>query len=282
MPSAKGRDSRHQLFDENSPEYFPSACCEFLHVQSALYLASFIQLVFVLLLSLLYLLLEQSQFINAVDVFRPGVAFVICTNLVGILCALVGVCSHREQYISTQISILIGLVLLSDLFALLIIFAMAFGARVQLASHLTFQQFLHSFLIDERRWEALLGPFWPYLLAILFHMAAWMFSYADLMNNFGGPSPLDFVTGNGYYMLDEERPKREDEAVELLTAWKRSSPFRRGFLNGGCSDSVLRFGKRGPQHEKKAVPGVLRFGKRAEVPGVLRFGKRMPQVLRFG
>uniref|UniRef100_A0A914GT67 Uncharacterized protein n=1 Tax=Globodera rostochiensis TaxID=31243 RepID=A0A914GT67_GLORO len=172
MPSAKGRDSRHQLFDENSPEYFPSACCEFLHVQSALYLASFIQLVFVLLLSLLYLLLEQSQFINAVDVFRPGVAFVICTNLVGILCALVGVCSHREQYISTQISILIGLVLLSDLFALLIIFAMAFGARVQLASHLTFQQFLHSFLIDERRWEALLGPFWPYLLAILFHMAA--------------------------------------------------------------------------------------------------------------
>uniref|UniRef100_A0A914GVF2 Uncharacterized protein n=1 Tax=Globodera rostochiensis TaxID=31243 RepID=A0A914GVF2_GLORO len=101
-----------------------------------------------------------------------------------------------------------------------------------------------------------------------------MFSYADLMNNFGGPSPLDFVTGNGYYMLDEERPKREDEAVELLTAWKRSSPFRRGFLNG-----VLRFGKRMPGVLRF---GVLRFGKRAEVPGVLRFGKRMPQVLRFG
>uniref|UniRef100_A0A914GTS7 Uncharacterized protein n=1 Tax=Globodera rostochiensis TaxID=31243 RepID=A0A914GTS7_GLORO len=86
-----------------------------------------------------------------------------------------------------------------------------------------------------------------------------MFSYADLMNNFGGPSPLDFVTGNGYYMLDEERPKREDEAVELLTAWKRSSPFRRGFLNGVLRfgkrmPGVLRFGKRGPQHEKKAVP----------------------------
>jgi hypothetical protein len=30
-------------FDENAPEYYPSTCCEFLHVQSALYLASFIQ-----------------------------------------------------------------------------------------------------------------------------------------------------------------------------------------------------------------------------------------------
>ncbi|KAL3115588.1 hypothetical protein niasHT_014265 [Heterodera trifolii] len=130
-----------------------------------------------------------------------------------------------------------------------------------------------------------------------------MFSYADLMNNFGGPSPLDFVSGNSFFILDEERPKREDEAVELLSAWKRSSPFQRGFLNGVQRNyltkkdqfvapgvlrfgkrmpGVLRFGKRGPQHEKKAVPGVLRFGKRADVPGVLRFGKRMPQVLRFG
>ncbi|KAL3123945.1 hypothetical protein niasHT_001775 [Heterodera trifolii] len=176
MPTkSKGSDRNahnQQLFDENAPEYFPSACCEFLHVQSALYLASLIQLVFVLLLSLLYLLLEQSQFINAVDVFRPGVAFVICINLIGILCALAGVCFQREHYISAQISILIGLVLLSDFLALLIIFAMAFGSRVQFASHFTFQQFVHSFLIDDRRWEAFLGPFWPYLLAILFHMAA--------------------------------------------------------------------------------------------------------------
>jgi hypothetical protein len=52
---------------------------------------------------------------------------------------------------------------------------------------------------------------------------------------------------------------------------------------------VLRFGKRANeiQMKKSAVPGVLRFGKRSgDIPGVLRFGKRdpsdIPGVLRFG
>lgn len=94
------------------------------------------QLIFVLTLTLLYLLLEQSQFINAVDVFRPGVGLIVCVNLAGIFCAvcafqvpnhnpthsplthqLAGVCLQQNQLISIQITLLLGLVCLSDLLA---------------------------------------------------------------------------------------------------------------------------------------------------------------------
>ena len=49
---------------------------------------------------------------------------------------------------------------------------MAFGARIKVASQLDARQLVQSLLVNENRWESLLGPFWPYLLAILFHMAA--------------------------------------------------------------------------------------------------------------
>nr|AAW56943.1 FMRFamide-related peptide FLP-18 precursor [Meloidogyne incognita] len=137
-----------------------------------------------------------------------------------------------------------------------------------------------------------------------------MLSYADLMNNFGGPSALD-LAGQGL-LIDDERPKREqnynNDDVHIMTLWKRSPSYGPSFFNTAgdltkkddfIAPGVLRFGKRMPGvlrfgkrdrvviQEKKAVPGVLRFGKRQSqesgaVPGVLRFGKRMPQVLRFG
>jgi hypothetical protein len=87
-----------------------------------------------------------------------------------------------------------------------------------------------------------------------------MLSYADLMNNFGGPSPLDFfgAPGNSLFMLDEERPKRELEEAddEVLGLWKRSP---RGFLNGGQRNYLMK-------KDEFVAPGVLRFGKR--MPGV--------------
>ncbi|GMT04026.1 hypothetical protein PENTCL1PPCAC_26200, partial [Pristionchus entomophagus] len=46
---------------------------------------------------------------------------------------------------------------------------------------------------------------------------------------------------------------------------------------GKRAQAFVRFGKRLSPIEKKEMPGVLRFGKRNEkksVPGVLRFGKR--------
>ncbi|CAK5044164.1 unnamed protein product [Meloidogyne enterolobii] len=79
-----------------------------------------IELAFVFSLTLVYLILEQSQFINAVDVFRPGVGFVVIVNLAGIFCALTGVCLQRDLFISVQIMLLLGLVCLSDLFAFIL------------------------------------------------------------------------------------------------------------------------------------------------------------------
>lgn len=49
---------------------------------------------------------------------------------------------------------------------------MAFGSRIKVGSQLNVQQLVQSMLVNENRWESLLGPFWPYLLAITFHMAA--------------------------------------------------------------------------------------------------------------
>uniref|UniRef100_A0A915MCE7 Transmembrane protein 18 n=2 Tax=Meloidogyne TaxID=189290 RepID=A0A915MCE7_MELJA len=159
MPSEK--NIQIENFDPNAPEFFPSTCCEFLHVKSALYVASFIQLAFVFSLTLVYLILEQSQFINAVDVFRPGVGFV-----------LTGVCLQRDLFISVQIMLLLGLVCLSDLFAFILVFTMAFGSRISLGNSLDAKSLVQSVLVNDQRWEYFLGPFWPYLLAIIFHMTA--------------------------------------------------------------------------------------------------------------
>nr|CAD2123614.1 unnamed protein product [Meloidogyne enterolobii] len=170
MPSEK--NIQIENFDPNAPEFFPSTCCEFLHVKSALYVASFIQLAFVFSLTLVYLILEQSQFINAVDVFRPGVGFVVIVNLAGIFCALTGVCLQRDLFISVQIMLLLGLVCLSDLFAFILVFTMAFGSRISLGNSLDAKSLVQSVLVNDQRWEYFLGPFWPYLLAIIFHMTA--------------------------------------------------------------------------------------------------------------
>jgi hypothetical protein len=84
-----------------------------------------------------------------------------------------------------------------------------------------------------------------------------MLSYSDLMNNFGGPSAIDLIGTNGFF-LDDERPKREEnynnDDIHFMTLWKRSpaSFFNRaGDLN---------------KEDDFVAPGVLRFGKR--MPGV--------------
>jgi len=58
---------------------------------------------------------------------------------------------------------------------------------------------------------------------------------------------------------------------------------------GKRAQSFIRFGRSDGDMQKKEMPGVLRFGKRSpqekkSMPGVLRFGKRsdMPGMLRFG
>ena len=49
---------------------------------------------------------------------------------------------------------------------------MAFGSKISLGHSLDAKSLVQSILVNDQRWEDFLGPFWPYLLAILFHMAA--------------------------------------------------------------------------------------------------------------
>ena len=89
-----------------------------------------------------------------------------------------------------------------------------------------------------------------------------MLSYADLMNNFGGPSALDLV-GQGL-LIDDERPKREQnynkDDVHIMTLWKRSPSYGPSFFNT-AGDLTKK--------DDFIAPGVLRFGKRMPGVGIL-------------
>ena len=52
------------------------------------------------------------------------------------------------------------------------VFTMAFGSRISLGNSLDAKSLVQSVLVNDQRWEYFLGPFWPYLLAIIFHMTA--------------------------------------------------------------------------------------------------------------
>uniref|UniRef100_A0A1I8BQI1 Uncharacterized protein n=1 Tax=Meloidogyne hapla TaxID=6305 RepID=A0A1I8BQI1_MELHA len=85
-----------------------------------------------------------------------------------------------------------------------------------------------------------------------------MLSYADLMNNFGGPNALDLAGQGNSLLIDDERPKRENynnEDVHIMTLWKRSPSYGRSFFS---------------------TTGDLTKKDDFIAPGVLRFGKRMP------
>ncbi|KAH7694115.1 Protein T10E9.8, partial [Aphelenchoides avenae] len=79
---------------------------------------------------------------------------------------LVGVILERNVLVHCQIVILSGLVVVSDVVAFLLVATMAVGTRSRLTAQLP------GYLFNEARLEALLGPFWIYLTAILFHMMA--------------------------------------------------------------------------------------------------------------
>jgi len=73
-------------------------------------------------------------------------------------------------------------------------------------------------------------------------------------------------------IFDEDDIGDNDDEIEEE---KRAMPGVMRFGKRGDMPGVLRFGK-------KSMPGVMRFGKKA-MPGVMRFGKKsMPGVMRFG
>ncbi|CAD5228322.1 unnamed protein product [Bursaphelenchus okinawaensis] len=157
---------KKQPFDEESAEYYPPAFCEFVHASNAVYVAVALQTTFLVTLSILYHYFEENDFIHAVEVFRPALLFIGGANLVGIVFALAGAILEKKSFISFQSLLLTALVFLSDMVALALVTVMAIGSRSK------FTQSVPSYLVNDKKFEALLGPFWIYLCAILFHMLA--------------------------------------------------------------------------------------------------------------
>lgn len=94
-------------FDDRSPLYYPTACCEVLHSSSAVYVSVVLQLVFSLLLLFLYFVLEKHEYIEATWIFRPLVYFLAMVNTLCNIFALYGVIMEQTSVIKYQILILI-------------------------------------------------------------------------------------------------------------------------------------------------------------------------------
>uniref|UniRef100_A0A1I7YMC2 G_PROTEIN_RECEP_F1_2 domain-containing protein n=1 Tax=Steinernema glaseri TaxID=37863 RepID=A0A1I7YMC2_9BILA len=164
--SAEKIPRRILKFREESPLYYPTACCECMHASSAVYICILLQLVFFFCVSLLYYLMENNHYLSAIEVFRPATILLGMVNLVGIGCALFGVVLEKSALIHVQITLLIGLVTLCDLLAFLLILTMAIGNRMR------FTATIPAYFFHTDKFERLLGPFWIYLSAIMLHMTA--------------------------------------------------------------------------------------------------------------
>uniref|UniRef100_A0A0K0DYE4 Transmembrane protein n=1 Tax=Strongyloides stercoralis TaxID=6248 RepID=A0A0K0DYE4_STRER len=163
----KNRSSMYNIaFSSNSPEYYPSQCCESLHASHAVYLSLILQLFFFVCIGILYYMLEQQNYVAAIAVFRPALIFFGIVNLIGIFCALIGVFREKNIFLQIQITILTGLITFADIFALFLIFIMAIGTRSKTTS------LIPGKLVNVDKFEVLLGPFWIYICAISLHMCA--------------------------------------------------------------------------------------------------------------
>ncbi|KHN85712.1 hypothetical protein Tcan_03681 [Toxocara canis] len=88
-------------------------------------------------------------------------AVYMCTAL-----QLSGVALEKASIIQYQITILMFMIVLCDTLAVCIVLIMAIGNRTSVTA------IAPQLLISEKKFESVLGPFWIYLLAILFHMVA--------------------------------------------------------------------------------------------------------------
>uniref|UniRef100_A0A7E4UVR9 Conserved plasma membrane protein n=1 Tax=Panagrellus redivivus TaxID=6233 RepID=A0A7E4UVR9_PANRE len=153
-------------FNHDDAEYYPAACCEALHVKNAVIVSTALQIIFCCLLGFLYIYLDHSGFLRAVDICRTSMILLFICNVIGLICALVGVFLERIALVQLQTVILTSLVVISDLMALGLVLIMAIGKRNYTTANLP------GVFVDTDRVEYVLGPFWIYLIAIMLHMAA--------------------------------------------------------------------------------------------------------------
>jgi len=169
----KSEKNKRIVEDENFVEYYPSTCCELLHVTNATLATVILQTLSLVSLSITYFYLERSKFINTTDLVRPAVIFLITINTIGIVSASAGIYLKKHSLISVQITILTCLVIFADLVAFISVAIMAFGNKfVDNSKGYHNVKTIQSYFVNEVLFEAILGPFWIYLIAILFHLGA--------------------------------------------------------------------------------------------------------------
>lgn len=84
---------------------------------------------------------------------------------------------QQSLLISAQIALLAGLVIISDIIALTLIIAMASSGwnsnqKIYEIGSIGANTFSSIYFVNEQKFESILGPFWVYLTAIIFHMCA--------------------------------------------------------------------------------------------------------------
>uniref|UniRef100_A0A915B0R4 Uncharacterized protein n=1 Tax=Parascaris univalens TaxID=6257 RepID=A0A915B0R4_PARUN len=160
---------------------------------------------FSLLLISLYFLMEKHNFIEATWLLRPIVYCLAFLSASGNICALSGAILEKASIIQYQVTILMFMIVLCDVVAVSIVLIMAIGKRMTLTA------IAPELLLSQKKFESILGPFWIYLLAILFHMTA-----AGMMCIIGVNKRYIAYLGdkNGFYA--EQKRRLEEPPVEIF------------------------------------------------------------------
>ncbi|VDK43406.1 unnamed protein product [Anisakis simplex] len=192
-------------FDDHSALYYPTACCEILHASTAVYVCTAVQVVFSVILIFLYFLMEKNGFIEASWLITPIVSCLAFLSAVGNICAFCGVILERASILQCQITILMFMIVLCDIIAVSIIFVMAIGSRTALTAKSP------ELLVSVKKFESLLGPFWIYLLAIMFHMTA-----AAMVGIMGVNKRFIVYLADKQSFYGERKQRLEEPKVEVL------------------------------------------------------------------
>ncbi|KAK6729687.1 hypothetical protein RB195_006624 [Necator americanus] len=161
------------------PAHYPAACFELFHASTASYIVAAMQMFMLVIMGLTYYALEKHGYFVNVDAFRPVVACIGTLYAGGVICAIVGVSRERKTLVNAHITIVTALMVFTDIIAISVVLIMAIGNRSK------FTHSLPGHFVDERKFYAVLGPFWMYLGAITLHInVAVNMCFLQVLNTF--------------------------------------------------------------------------------------------------
>uniref|UniRef100_A0A9J2PFW8 Uncharacterized protein n=1 Tax=Ascaris lumbricoides TaxID=6252 RepID=A0A9J2PFW8_ASCLU len=134
------------------------------------------------------------------EMLHASSAVYMCTAL-----QLSGAILEKASIIHYQVTILMFMIVLCDVIAVSIVLIMAIGKRM------TVTAIAPELLVSQKKFESILGPFWIYLLAILFHMTA-----AGMMCIIGVNKRYIAYLGDKNSFYAEQKRRLEEPPVEIF------------------------------------------------------------------